>query len=317
MRTIALLTVMLLLVGCAGREPLLSPERDGAALELTDTPFFPQQQYHCGPAALATVLTASGAAVTPEELVPRVYLPTRRGSLQAELIAAGRAHDRLPYPIGPTLDELFAELRAGRPVLVLQNLGLESAPIWHYAVVIGFDPERDRLILRSGVTEREVLSARRFLATWRRAGSWGLIMLTPGDLPARPDPQRYLRAVAALEATDRPVAAGKAYGAALSLWPENTLVRFGLANSYYAQGDYRQAESLYQALLEQQPDHAASHHNLARTLAAQGCHGQALELLEAGREFADPELAAVFERTRAAITEQAGQLDAGSRCARG
>jgi tetratricopeptide (TPR) repeat protein len=315
MRPVALL-IVLLLAACAGRAPLLNPERDGAALELSDTPFFPQQQYQCGPAALATVLTASGVAVTPEELVPRVYLPARRGSLQAELIATARTHDRLPYPIGPSLDELLAELRAGRPGLVLQNLGLESAPIWHYAVVIGFEPESDRLILRSGVTEREILPVRRFLATWRRAGSWGLVMLMPGELPARPDPQRYLRAVAALEATDRPGAAGKAYSAALSIWPENALARFGLANSHYAQGDYRQAEALYQGILERQPDHAPSYHNLARTLAAQGCRGQALEWLETGRAFADPGLAEVFERTRAAITEQAGQSDAGSGCVR-
>ncbi len=309
---VPLLIAVLLLSGCA--KPVLIPDRGGVALELADTPFFPQEEYQCGPAALATVLTASGVAVTPEELVPQVYLPARRGSLQAELIAAGRAHDRLPYLVGPSLDELLAELRAGRPVLVLQNLGLERYPIWHYAVVIGFAPASDRLILRSGVTEREILPARRFLATWRRAGSWALVLLSPGELPAQPDPDRYLRAVAALEATGKPASTGQAYQAALERWPEHPIARFGLANSYYAQGDYRQAETLYRVLLEQQPDHAAAYHNLARTLTVQGCYAQALEAIDTGRALQHHGLEAVFERARSALVEQAGQRLGGGDC---
>src|SRR5437868_2835012 len=39
-------------------------------LELTQVPFFPQDEYQCGPAALATALSASGVKITPQELVP-------------------------------------------------------------------------------------------------------------------------------------------------------------------------------------------------------------------------------------------------------
>ena len=61
-------------------------------VELAETPFFSQQRYQCGPAALATVLNAAGVKVTDEELVPEVYLPTREGSLQVEMLAATRRH---------------------------------------------------------------------------------------------------------------------------------------------------------------------------------------------------------------------------------
>ncbi|MDX1607568.1 MAG: PA2778 family cysteine peptidase, partial [Candidatus Competibacterales bacterium] len=297
----------LLLAGCAGRGPLLDARRDGAGLTLTDIPFFPQRQYHCGPAALATVLVASGVPVAPDELVPLVYLPARRGSLQAELMATARGYGRLPYPIGPSLDELLAELGASRPVLVLQNLGLESVPIWHYAVVIGFDPAQDRLILHSGVTERLRMSAQRFLNTWRRAGAWGLVMLAPGELPARPDPDRYLRAAAALESTGRVAAAERAYRAVLEHWDDRPLARFGLANSRHAQGDYRQAEVLYRSLLARRPEHVPARHNLARTLAARGCYAAALEQLDIGQASAAPALGATFRRTRAELLELAGR----------
>ena len=80
----------LLLGGCAAplqSTQLLSapPAALAQAVELNQVPFFPQQRYQCGPAALATVLSWSGAAVSPDALVPEIYLPARRGSLQIEL----------------------------------------------------------------------------------------------------------------------------------------------------------------------------------------------------------------------------------------
>ena len=65
---LALSAALCLLPACATRGPLIEPgER---AVELAQTPFFPQDRYQCGPAALATVLGAAGVHVTPEELVP-------------------------------------------------------------------------------------------------------------------------------------------------------------------------------------------------------------------------------------------------------
>ena len=48
------------------------------AVELAAVPFFPQEDFQCGPAALATVLAASGDATTPQALAPQSYLPQRR-----------------------------------------------------------------------------------------------------------------------------------------------------------------------------------------------------------------------------------------------
>src|SRR3569623_1363896 len=124
------------------------------AVELDAVPFFPQERYQCGPAALATVLAWSGAAVTADQLVPQVYLPARQGSLQPELLAAARRYQRLPYVLEPDLAALLREVGAGHPVLVLQNLGLSWAPRWHNAVVVGYDLARDEVVLRSGAGRR-------------------------------------------------------------------------------------------------------------------------------------------------------------------
>ena len=85
----AALALLMLLAGCAG-QPLQLParsERLPERVELGDTPFFPQDDYQCGPAALATLLVQRGVQTSPEALLPRVYLPARKGSLKDELVA--------------------------------------------------------------------------------------------------------------------------------------------------------------------------------------------------------------------------------------
>ena len=82
----SLSTLALVLSGCAGGGPILAPEQQRDILpefvELTQIPFFPQEDYQCGPAALAMILVNAGLEVVPEDLVEKVYIPDRRGSLQ-------------------------------------------------------------------------------------------------------------------------------------------------------------------------------------------------------------------------------------------
>ena len=104
--------------------------------ELAGVAFFPQDTHQCGPAALATVLVTTGVDTTPEQLVPEVYIPARRGSLQLEMLAAARRHGRIPWLLPPEFTALQAELAAGNPVLVLQDLGALGSRGWQYAVGI-------------------------------------------------------------------------------------------------------------------------------------------------------------------------------------
>ncbi len=141
---------IVLLTACA-RSPVLSPEAERLPerVELTDVPFFPQDAYQCGPAALATMLNQRGVLTTPGALKDRVYIPSREGSLQVEMVAAARNHEMLVYPLQPRLDAVLAEVAAGNPVLVLQNLAFDFYPQWHFAVVVGYDRRERTLILRS------------------------------------------------------------------------------------------------------------------------------------------------------------------------
>ncbi len=276
------LAAVLLLTAC-GRTPVLGPAVGGdARIELAGVPFYPQSAYQCGPAALATVLEHAGVAVTPEQLVSAVYLPEKKGSLQIELVAAARRYGRVPYPINPDLTGLLDTLRAGHPVLVLQNLGIANWPLWHFAVVIGFDARRDEFILRSGTTRREATSARRFVDTWKRAGNWGLVVLPPGELPPAADRERYLRAVTDMGGVAPPQALREAFTAALTRWPEDPWALVGLGNAHYGAGDARAAGAVFREVLARDPQHLVARNNLAQLLGERGCRAAALELLDGG-----------------------------------
>ncbi len=304
-RAASLVCGALLAAGCAQRTALIAPALTPpaqAVVELTGTPFFPQRDYQCGPAALATALAASGVEVTADALVERVYLPGRKGSLQPELLAASRSFDRLPYVLEPSLPALLSEVAAGHPVLVLQNYGLESVPLWHYAVVVGFDSTRDRVVLRSGTKERLEMSARRFMGSWERGGRWAVTILQPDVLPASVERGRFLEAAAGLEATRRFDAAGLAYRAALQRWPDDTTALLGSGNVSYAAGDLAGAEAAYRHVLRVDPAHAVARNNLAQTLLDRGDPRAALQEIEAARaSSSDERLAPVLAQTEQAI----------------
>jgi hypothetical protein len=270
-RSSALLAALLVLFGCAGA-PQLPPTT--GAVELTTVPFFAQTEYQCGPAALATLLAHAGADVDAERLVPEVYVEGLQGSLQPELLGATRRHGFIPYVLEPDADALVAELSAQRPVLVLQNLGLERVPVWHYAVVVGISGSD--VILRSGTEQRRVESGARFLRSWQRGSSWAFVAVAPGELPATATAGAYVRAVAGAEQLLDAAATERSYRAALDRWPSDELVLFGAAGQRLRAGDLAGATSLYRQLLAAAPQHVAARNNLANALTARGCHMEAL-----------------------------------------
>ncbi|BAV34842.1 hypothetical protein SCL_2565 [Sulfuricaulis limicola] len=258
-------------------------------VELTAVPFFPQEEYQCGPAALATVLNWSGVSITPAELAPQMYLPERRGSLQLELLGTARRHGRVPYVLQPQLETLLAEVSSGNPVLVLQNLSLPWYPKWHYAVVVGFDLKRDRVILRSGPIERHETPFKVFERTWRRSNYWALVVLSPDRLPFTAEEIPYVQAVAPLERLSRWPETATAYATALTRWPKSLAARMGLGNSRYALGDLRGAEEAFRRATQDHPDAGATFNNLAQTLADQGRLPEAQAAAQRAVELGGPQ----------------------------
>jgi hypothetical protein len=269
------IVLALLLGGCVARGPVLASQR----IELGSTPFFPQKKYQCGPAALATVLVASGASTSPAELESAVYVPGRRGSLQLEMQAAPRGFARLAMPLPRRLEAVIAELEAGRPVLVLHNYGLKLWPRWHYAVVVGYDPARDSFLLRSGVTERQEMRTRPFMVYWHHAGRWAMVVLKPGETAVDGDARRYLEAAADFERVASPAAAHAVFDAAVRRWPREPVALMGRGTAGYRLGDLPAAARDFAAALELDATLTGARNNLAQTWLDMHCATRARELL--------------------------------------
>lgn len=305
------------LVGCAQLVPQTMglrtewPEGVPQRVELTAVPFFPQDEYQCGPAALATVLSYSGVAVTPDPLVSQVYLPSRRGSLQVEMLATPRRYGRVSYALAPRYADLLREVAAGNPVVVLQDVGPLFTQ-WHYAVVNGFDYASGTLWLRSGKLARQEMPFTYFERTWIKGGYWAMLAMPPDRIPVTATEEGWLAAVLAMARVSKGDAATKAYAAALKRWPDNLAAAIGLANEYHTRGALADAAAVLRQARQRHPQSVIVMNNLAQTLSDQGRHSEALAQID---KAADPQspFAADVRATRQLILQRMAQQKAGNR----
>lgn len=305
------------LAGCAQLVPQTVglrtawPEGVPRHVEWTAVPFFPQDDYQCGPAALATALSYSGVAVTPEPLVSQVYLPARQGSLQIEMLAAPRRYGRVSYQLAPRYADLLREVAAGNPVVVLQDVGPMFTQ-WHYAVVNGFDYPSGTVWLRSGKLARQEMPFTYFERTWIKGGYWAMVVMPPDRIPATATEEGWMSAVLAMARVGQDDAVTEAYAAALKRWPDNIAAAIGLANQYHARGALADAVAVLRRARARHPQSVIVMNNLAQALSDQGHQAEALAQIDKASDPQSP-FAGEVRATRQLILQRMGQRKAGNR----
>lgn len=140
-----------LLISCAGA---YAPDAPGfyrrAAIQAV--PFFPQNEYKCGPAAMASVLSFWGAKTAFEDASRAVYQEKLKGSLPIDLfLYAKEAGFEADYYKGSMAD-LKRNIDAGVPLILFLNLGFKIYPVGHYVVVTGYDDARRVVTAHSDMT---------------------------------------------------------------------------------------------------------------------------------------------------------------------
>ncbi|WP_291831658.1 PA2778 family cysteine peptidase [Marinobacter sp.] len=255
---------------------------------LDNVPFYPQEKYQCGPASLATMLNTQGLATDPDILKELVYLPGRQGSLQVEMVAGARSHDMVVYPLATNIDAVLSEVTAGNPVLVMQNLRFNWWPQWHFAVVVGYDSDKEVLILNTDTRRHYRMPYKTFHATWDRASRWAMVILPPDKLPETAETLPYLRAAHDLEITGHTLAAQKAYETAEHRWPDQPAPIMAQGNLAYDQHKPATAAAHFLRVVNRFPDFPEGWNNLAYALDASASPKQAAEALACAIRL-DPE----------------------------
>ena len=255
-----------LLAGCATTAPqtkalLASPPTVARHVDIPDVPFIEQSSGHCGPAALAMAMGWAGHAVSAEELAARVMTPAMNGSLQEDLVSASRREGMMAVKI-TGMNALLAELDAGHPVIIFENLGLSWYQQWHYALVRGYDLPKEELIMHSGPNASERTDMRIFERSWKLSDYWALVILKPGETAFTGTELANLQAAAGLEQANKTEAAQVSYVAILKRWPESLGALVGLGNIAYTEKNFKQAVAYLRKAAKLYPDSPIVAHNL-------------------------------------------------------
>lgn len=239
-----LLTAVTLLAGCVAQ-----PQTDALVAAagglpnraaVTGVMFQPHVDQEGAPGALAMALQWSGRKVDPVSLVPALLKDGRQDSI----LATATRHGRIAYPIHD-MRSMLAELAAGNPVLALQEPSNGPVPVWRYALVVGYDLERQILELHSGVIRNLKLSMPVFEENWGRAGNWAVVILPPERMPATASEADYLKAAQSLVDKETAWEAVVAHDSALVAWPRSASALLGLGRSLRALGDENGADSAF------------------------------------------------------------------------
>jgi predicted double-glycine peptidase len=153
-------------------------EPEGAAVR--GVPFFSQEAYQCGPAALATVMdywygkSGKDTWITPEQIAADIYSPSAKGVLGFDLVRYARAHGFQTEQYEGSLSDLRRRIYAGDPVIVLVDYGFSLYERNHFMVVTGYTNRG--VIVNSGRREGQVISEGEMEKIWRKNRHWGLAL---------------------------------------------------------------------------------------------------------------------------------------------
>lgn len=236
------LSLLLVLSGCQSTPQADKLRQEGLTSlpeshTIQSVPFFPQQQFYCGPTTLSEVFGYYGESTSPNDIAPKLFIPNKEGSLQLEMVSATRQFGFLPYTERGTLSSIMSLVKDDIPVVVFQNLSIQLFPQWHYAVVIGFDSDKGTVTLHTGLTPNHEMSLELFERTWGRGNYWYLAPVPPNVTSSEMRPFTYISAAYDMLKVGDKSRALAFLETASRTWPSYWLSYFLIGNHYLEQDD--------------------------------------------------------------------------------
>lgn len=159
---------------CAGPSSNLS----GQSTRVIDgVPFFPQEEYQCGPASLAGILNYYGWKISPADIAAEIFSRKAGGTLDMDMVFYARKKGLRAEKYRGTFEDLQAQIDSRRPLIVLIDQGFWVYQIHHFMVVVGYD--EGSIIVNSGKEERKFISRGSFSKTWEKTKFWTLRITPP------------------------------------------------------------------------------------------------------------------------------------------
>ena len=160
--------------GCTTVSPVPGGQKENDTHIIRNMPFYPQEDFQCGPASLAAVLNYWGISVTPEQVAQDVYSNSAKGTLNIDMLLYARSRGLAASQYSGTLDDLREKIDSGRPLIVLVDYGFSIVQVNHFMVVVGYS-ERG-VIANSGRDEMKFIPVEDFLNTWEKTRFWTLLI---------------------------------------------------------------------------------------------------------------------------------------------
>ncbi|MCX7913473.1 MAG: C39 family peptidase [Thermodesulfovibrionales bacterium] len=141
---------------------------------IENVPFYPQKEFQCGPASLASILNYYGIMTTPDEIAQEIFSKTAKGTLNLDMVIYARKKGlRANHYVGSFAD-LQRNIDDGNPVIVLVDYGFSFYRHYHFLVVIGYNDEG--VFFNSGDPKKEFMPIEDFMPLWRRTNYWTLLI---------------------------------------------------------------------------------------------------------------------------------------------
>ncbi|MCS7215263.1 MAG: cysteine peptidase family C39 domain-containing protein [Thermodesulfovibrio sp.] len=141
---------------------------------INHVPFFPSEDFQCGPTSLAMVLNFWGMKVTVDEIAKEIYSKGAKGTADFDLIIYAQKKGFKTLNYKGNMEDLKEKIRANKPLIVMTDEGYWFYKKYHFIVVVGFDS--DSVIVNSEKIMHKRIKIEDFEKKWSKTGFWTLLI---------------------------------------------------------------------------------------------------------------------------------------------
>ena len=144
---------------------------------IKNVPFFPQEDYQCGPASLASIVSYWGIHADPDEIGREIFSKSARGTLTIDMMLYAQKKGFHAKQFKGSIEALRSFVDSGLPLIVLVDYGLSVFQMNHFMVVTGYNDHG--VIVHSGQSQNKFLREKDFIAAWKKTDYWTLLIEKP------------------------------------------------------------------------------------------------------------------------------------------